>query len=94
MSPAGIGNWRFSAPNMPILLQPWHVLFAALCGMVNQRQQPIIQFQNASIEALLKKLGKRRLLLDGAERRRLAVKGHAVQPVETAGRRFDTKCTK
>ncbi len=58
ISPLGTGNWRFSAPNMPFLLQPWHILLAALCGMVNERQQQIIQFQNAQIEALLKKLGK------------------------------------
>ena len=35
-------------------------------AMVNQRQQQIIEFQNAQIEALLKKLGKKRLLLDGS----------------------------
>ena len=43
---------------MPFLFQPWHILLAALCGMVNQRQQQIIEFQNAQIETLLKKLGK------------------------------------
>ncbi len=51
---------------MSFLLQPWQVLLATLCGMVNQRQQQIIEFQNAQIEALLKKLGKKRLLLDGS----------------------------
>lgn len=35
---------RFSAPNMSVLLQPWHILIAALCGMVNERQQQIIEF--------------------------------------------------
>jgi len=29
-----------------------------LCGMVNHRQQQIIEFQNAQIEALLNKLGR------------------------------------
>ena len=43
---------------MSFLLQPWHILLAALCGLVNQRQQRIIEFQNAQIETLLKKLGK------------------------------------
>jgi hypothetical protein len=43
---------------MPFLFQPWHILLAALCGMVNERQRQIIEFQNAQIEALLKKLGK------------------------------------
>ncbi|MEO2016288.1 MAG: hypothetical protein ABGZ53_18160 [Fuerstiella sp.] len=43
---------------MSFLLQPWHILLTSLCGMVNQRQQQIIEFQNAQIEALLKKLMK------------------------------------
>ncbi|MEO2015761.1 MAG: hypothetical protein ABGZ53_15475, partial [Fuerstiella sp.] len=63
---------------MPFLLQTWHILLAALCGLVNERQQQIIQFQNAQIEALLKKLGKKRLLLDDDQRRLLAVKAHAI----------------
>jgi len=63
---------------MPFLLQPWHILLAALCGMVNERQQQIIEFQNAQIEALLKKPGKKRLLLDDDQRRLLAVKAHAI----------------
>jgi hypothetical protein len=58
---------------MPFLLQTWHILLAALCGLVNQRQQRVIEFQNAQIEALLKKLGKKRLLLDDDQRRLLAV---------------------
>ncbi len=43
---------------MSFLLQPWHILLAALCGMVNQRQQQIIEFQNAQIETLLNRLGQ------------------------------------
>ncbi|MCP4169803.1 MAG: hypothetical protein GY758_03405, partial [Fuerstiella sp.] len=50
----------------------------------------IIQFQNAQIEALLKKPGKKRLLLDDDKRRLPVVKGHAIQPVETAAGRFET----
>ena len=63
---------------MPFLLQPWHILLAALCGMVNQRQQQIIRFQNAQRETLLKKLGKKRLPLDDNQRRLLAVKGYTI----------------
>ena len=63
---------------MPFLLQPWHILLAALCGMVNERQQQVIEFQNAQIETLLKKLGKKRLLLNDDQRRLLAVKAHAI----------------
>jgi putative transposase len=63
---------------MSFLLQPWHIMLAAFCGLVNQRQQQIIEFQNAQIEALLKQLGKKRLLLNDDQRRLLAVKAHAV----------------
>jgi hypothetical protein len=51
------------------MFQTWHILLASLCALVNQRQQQIIEFQNAQIEALLKKLGKKRLLLDDDQRR-------------------------
>ena len=63
---------------MPTFLQPWHILLAALCGLANQRQQEIIEFQNAQIDALLKKLGKKRLLLDDDQCHLLAVKAHAI----------------
>ena len=32
---------------MSFILQPWHILLAAICSLVNQRQQQIIDFQNA-----------------------------------------------
>jgi len=63
---------------MSFLLQLWQILLAPLCGLVNQRQQQIIEFQNAQTEALLKKLGKKRLLLDDNQRRLLAVKAHSI----------------
>jgi putative transposase len=63
---------------MSFLLEPWHILLATLCGLVNHRQQQIIESQNAQIEALPKKLGKKRLRLDDDQRRLLAVKAHAL----------------
>jgi putative transposase len=60
------------------ILQPWQVVFIALSGWVNQRQQQIIEFQNTEIEALLKKLGKKRVILTDDQRRLLAVKGKAL----------------
>jgi transposase InsO family protein len=63
---------------MQFILQPWHILFAVVCGWLNERQQQIIEFQNDQIEALLKKLGRKRLLLTDDQRRVLAVKGHAL----------------
>jgi putative transposase len=62
---------------MQFMLQPYHILLAALIGWANERQQQIIEFQNDQIKALLKKLGKKRLLLTDDQRRVLAVKGHA-----------------
>jgi len=63
---------------MQIILQPCHILLAALVGWANERQRRIIEFQNDQIQALLKKLGKKRLLLTDDQRRVLAVKGHAL----------------
>ena len=63
---------------MSFILRPWHVVFVALSCWVNQRQQQIIEFQNTEIEALLKKLGKKRVILTDAQRRLLAVKGKAL----------------
>ena len=63
---------------MSFLLQPWHILLATICGLVNHRQQQIIEFQNTRIETLLKKHGKKQLLLDGDQHRLLAVKGQAL----------------
>ena len=60
------------------ILQPWHLLCAILAGWVHHRQQQIIEFQNDQIEALLKKLGKQRILLTDDQRRVLAVKGIAL----------------
>jgi hypothetical protein len=63
---------------MSFILQPWHIMLAVLCGLVNKRQQQIIEFQNAQIEALLEKFGGKRVLLTADQRRLLAVKGHAL----------------
>jgi hypothetical protein len=63
---------------MSFLLTPWHILLVTRCGMVNQRQQQIIEFQNAQIEALLNKMGKKRRLLEDHQRRLLAVKGRGI----------------
>ena len=56
----------------------WHILQAVLGGWGNERQQPVIEFQNAQIEALFKKLGKQRVLLTDDQRRLLAVNGHTL----------------
>ena len=63
---------------MNFLLAPWHIVFATLSGWVNERQLQVIEFQNAQIEALLQKLGRKRVRLTDEQRRVLAVKGKAL----------------
>jgi transposase InsO family protein len=60
---------------MSFVLQPWQLLLTILAAWVNQQQQQIIDFQQAEIEVLKEKLGKKRILLNDDQRRRLAVKG-------------------
>ena len=43
---------------MGFVLQPWQLLLTILCGMVQRRQQQIIDFQSSEIEALLIKLAR------------------------------------
>jgi putative transposase len=59
---------------MAFILHPWQLLLAALAGWVNEQQQQIIEFQRTEIAVLKEKLGKRRILLNDDQRRRLAVK--------------------
>ena len=68
---------RYSGP-MTLSLKPRHLFFLILSGWVNRRQQEIIDFQNAQIQALMAKLGKKRILLTDDQRRVLAVKGKSI----------------
>ena len=57
------------------ILQPWHLIAAALAGWINRQQHAAIEYQRAEIQTLLELLGKKRLPLNNDQRRRLAVKG-------------------
>ena len=57
------------------VLRPWQLVVMILAGWVNRQQQEIIEFQNAQIRALMKKMGRKRILLTDDQRRVLAVKG-------------------
>jgi len=48
---------------MSFVFQPWQSLFMILAGWVNQQQQ-INDFYRIEIEALLEKLGKKRIVLN------------------------------
>jgi len=60
---------------MSFVLRPWQLFFLILSGWVNRQQQEIIEFQNAQIQALMDKMGRKRIILTDDQRRVLAVKG-------------------
>jgi transposase InsO family protein len=60
---------------MTFALKPWQLLVMILAGWVNRRQQAAIDYLRTENQVLREKLGKRRILLDDNQRRRLAVKG-------------------
>jgi transposase InsO family protein len=60
---------------MSFILHPWQLLLVILAGWANQQQQQIIEFQRTEIEVLKEKLGKKRIILNDDQRRRMAVKG-------------------
>ena len=63
---------------MSFVLHPWQLFSLILSGLVNRRQQEIIEFQNAQIRVLMDKMGRRRILLTDDQRRVLAAKGKAL----------------
>jgi len=63
---------------MNFILKPWQLFFLILSGWINRQQREIIEFQNAQIQALLDKMGRKQILLTDDQRRVLAVKGKAL----------------
>jgi len=60
---------------MKALLQPRQLLLFILAGWINRRQQDAVEYLLTENRVLRAKLGKKRILLNDDERRRLAVKG-------------------
>jgi hypothetical protein len=56
-------------------LQPWHLLVLILAGWINRKQRDAVEYLLAENRILREKLGKKRILLNDDQRRRLAVKG-------------------
>ena len=56
-------------------LHPWQLLLVILAGWVNRQQQDAIAYLRTENRVLREKLGKKRILLNDDQRRRLAVKG-------------------
>ena len=59
---------------MNFVLKPW-LLLLILAGWINRHQQDTIEYLLTENRVLREKLGKRRILLNDNQRRRLAVKG-------------------
>ena len=60
---------------MEFILQPWQLFLVILAGWMNRQQQEVIEYLRTENQVLKQKLGKKRILLDDDQRRRLAVKG-------------------
>ncbi len=63
---------------MNFILQPWQLFCLILAGWVNRRQQEMLEFYRAELEAMMKAQGKKRILLTDDQRRLLAVKGKSL----------------
>ena len=60
---------------MSFILQPWQLLLVILAGWTQRQQQCVIEYLHTENQVLKEKLGKKRILLNDDQRRRLAVKG-------------------
>ena len=60
---------------MNLVLQPWHLVTIFLASWINRQQQEVIEYLRTENAVLKEKLGKKRILLNDDQRRRLAVKG-------------------
>jgi hypothetical protein len=60
---------------MSFLLQPWHLMFFVFAGWANRQQQEVTDYLRTENQILNEKLGKKRILLNDDQRRRLGVKG-------------------
>jgi len=60
---------------MSFILQPWQFLLIVLAGWINRDQQATVEYLRAENRVLKELLGKKRVLLNDDQRRRLAVPG-------------------
>jgi len=60
---------------MDFVLQPWQLYLVILAGWIHRQQQEVIEYLRTENQVLKEKLGKKRILLNDDQRRRLAVKG-------------------
>jgi transposase InsO family protein len=60
---------------MSFVLKPWQLWIVALAGWINQQQQEVIEYLRTENRVLKETHGKKRIILNDDQRRRLAVKG-------------------
>jgi hypothetical protein len=81
---------------MNLVLHPWQLLLLVLAGWINRQQQEVIEYLRTENQVLKEKLGKKRILLNDDQRRRLAVKGKVLgrKLLQEVGTLFspDTSC--
>ncbi len=65
----------FTKVARPWLSRPWQLYFVILAGWINRQQQEVIEYLRTENQVLKEKFGKKRILLNNDQRRRLAVKG-------------------
>ena len=58
---------------MDFILQPWQLYLVILASWMNRQQQEVIEYLLTENRVLKEKFGKKRILLDDDQRRRLAV---------------------
>ena len=62
-------------PTMKFILHPSQLLLVILAAWIHRQQQDVIDYLRTENQVLKEKLGKKRILLNDNQRRRLAVKG-------------------
>ena len=63
---------------MATVIHPWQILVAAMAGWITRQQDAVIDYLREENRVLKQQLGRRRLRLTDAQRRRLAVRGKAI----------------
>ena len=70
---------------MDFVLQPWQFYFLVLSSWVHRQQQEVIAYLCTENQGLKEKLGKKRILVNDDQRRRLAVKGKVLDRKRLGG---------
>ncbi len=69
---------RATIRRMAVVLQPWQILVAAMAGWITRQQDAVVEYLREENRVLKQQLGRKRLRLTDAQRRRLAVRGKAI----------------